>query len=358
MGYIRDFIKQKTPKSGKALPTYFQKALVSIQVIMAAYFLMNFFLLALTTSQWMTVPIVMFVSMILLYFMIDRINVRIIVLLQTLSFMLWCGWYVHMLGWGVSSQHLLIPALTLVFFNIYEFPTIKIVYFFILLIYRMLLYAYANTHDPVFALMHSSNVMLQMLNSTLLFISLGTLYVLFSSSIQNTERQLLIDNQELHKEAGTDPLTRLPNRRAMLDEIEVFRKANPEESFCIAIADIDFFKKVNDTYGHNCGDYTLKELSKTFVRVCENRASVCRWGGEEFCFFLPSQNIDEAGIVMHDVHFAVSKMPLHFEDIDFSITITIGVEEYDFESPLEAMLDKADRKLYMGKVSGRNRVVI
>ena len=144
----------------------------------------------------------------------------------------------------------------------------------------------------------------------------------------------------------------------MLDEIEQFVVANPEAQFSIAIADIDFFKKVNDTYGHNCGDYTLKELAKLFMTAAADKYRVCRWGGEEFCFFLPGMNIDDAGREMHDVNIAVRKKALHFEDVDFSITITIGVEENDFKSSMNQILDRADRKLYMGKVSGRDQVVI
>ena len=169
---------------------------------------------------------------------------------------------------------------------------------------------------------------------------------------------MTIHNQELHIKAGTDPLTGLPNRRALLEVVDAYRKENPESQFCIAIADIDFFKRINDTYGHNCGDYTLKELSKLFMNMAESNYTVCRWGGEEFCFFMPGMNMDQAGVIMYNVHVAAGKMPLHFEGIDFDIKITIGVEENDFVSDMGAIFEKADRKLYMGKANGRNQVVI
>ena len=190
------------------------------------------------------------------------------------------------------------------------------------------------------------------------FVMLAAMCIIFSTSIQDTERQLRIRNQTLYKEAGTDPLTGLPNRRAMIEAIEKFCKANPEESFAVAIADIDFFKNVNDTYGHNCGDYTLVKLTELFTEHSGGRYSVCRWGGEEFCFFMPGANIDDAGVIMHDVNFAVERMRLEFEGNEITITITIGVEECDFSSPLEDLLKRADEKLYMGKNSGRNKVVV
>ena len=75
-------------------------------------------------------------------------------------------------------------------------------------------------------------------------------------------------------------------------------------------------------------------------------------------FFLPEKNIDKAGVIMNDLNFAVEQMPLEFDGVPFSITITIGVEETDFKSTLEELLKSADHKLYIGKNSGRNRVII
>ena len=69
-------------------------------------------------------------------------------------------------------------------------------------------------------------------------------------------------------------------------------------------------------------------------------------------------NLDDAGIIMHDLHAAVKRMPLHYGDIDFNITITIGVEENDFMSSMDELFNHADRKLYMGKANGRNQVVL
>jgi diguanylate cyclase (GGDEF)-like protein len=143
-----------------------------------------------------------------------------------------------------------------------------------------------------------------------------------------------------------------------LDEIEQYLRSEPNSQFSVAIADIDFFKRVNDTYGHNCGDETLKALAALFMDSAGEKYRLCRWGGEEFCFFLPGMNIDEAGREMNDLNIAVRQKKLRFGDIDYSITITIGVEENDFKSTLEQILDRADRKLYMGKVGGRDRVVV
>ena len=133
--------------------------------------------------------------------------------------------------------------------------------------------------------------------------------------------------------------------------------ANPDHPFCIAMGDIDLFKQVNDTYGHNCGDQVLKSLAVLFVEKTIGLGHVCRWGGEEFFFFLPEMNLDEASELLNEIKVAVSKLPIMYNDEAHHVTMTFGVEEYDYRSSLEELVKRADDKLYYGKNHGRNQVV-
>lgn len=358
MNYLLEFLRQETPKSGKSMPAYYRKAMLSSEMIFVAYYLASIVLICLTIKRWEMFPAIVCFGMVACLLNIDKMTAQLNLALFAVISTSWAGWYVYMFGWSSGCQHTLLPILSLSFFNIYLPPTRKIAYFIGLLVLRIALFRFSLHHTAVYDLSSETNLALQILNSIAPLLILANNYILFSSSVQATERQLTINNQELHKEAGTDPLTGLPNRRALLDVIDTYRKNNPDSQFCVAIADIDFFKRVNDTYGHNCGDYTLKTLAKLFMDKAESNYMVCRWGGEEFCFFLHERNLDEAGIVLHDLHEAVKKMPLHYENIDFSITITIGMEENDFRSPMEEIFNRADRKLYMGKANGRDQVVI
>ena len=357
MSFLSDFLHQEVPKAGP-MPNYYRKALFISEAILSVYFLAGVVLLFFSTGVWLWPPVVILAGTVYCLLNIDRMGARINLVCFAVVISAWLTWFVYRFGWSAGSPNILVPILPLVYFNIYEPPRGKIAYFFGLVAFRVLLFAYSLRHAPVAALDHTENLVLQVVNSIIPLLMVAIDFVLFSSSIQASERQLTINNQELHREAGTDPLTGLPNRRAMLDEIEQYLAANPNAQFSVAIADIDFFKKVNDTYGHNCGDYTLKELAALFMNTAADKYRVCRWGGEEFCFFLPGMNIDEAGREMHDVNIAVRRKKLRYEDVDYSITITIGVEENDFKSSMDQILDRADRKLYMGKVSGRDQVVI
>jgi len=357
MRFFLDFLRQKVPRPGREIPAYYRRALVISDTILIAYFLVCFAFFPLFTGQWQRAPVWAVAAAAIALFAVRKVNIRTNMICSSVLCAGWVFWSVHTLGWSTGTQHFLTLLLVLVFFNIYERPLYKILWFTGILIFRIWLFSWSQQHPVADPMSQTASTVYQTINTVSFFFILASLCIVFSTSIQDTERQLRLRNQTLYKEAGTDPLTGLPNRRSMVETIEKFRQNSAGEPFCIAIADLDYFKNVNDTYGHNCGDYTLVKLTELFTEHAGGRYSVCRWGGEEFCFFLPGQNIDEAGVVMNDLCFAVEQMKLSFEDHEFSITITIGVEENDYSSPLDELLKGADHKLYMGKEAGRNRVV-
>ena len=348
------FLNQRIPKAGMDMPAYYKRALIVSETLLAVNFAMTFLLVGWTAKQWLAVPFIMLAAELGCLTMIGRVNTRWCIYAHEAILIFFSGWHVHFLGWVCGGQHLLIPVLMFSFFNIYEKPWIKIFTFVTLLSMRMLLFAHTLNHGAVIPLRQNSVIVVQTINSLYTFVVLAVSFAHFSSNLQATERQLRLDNQKLSKEADTDPLTGLPNRRSMLQLLEDI----PSEAYSIAIADIDFFKTINDTYGHSCGDYTLKELAALFLSLAPDQYSVCRWGGEEFCFFLPGKNLDEAGVILFNVQQAVKKMRLEYEGNVFSISITIGVAENDFHSTSEAILDQADQKLYHGKMNGRDQVVL
>ncbi|MBQ6503761.1 MAG: GGDEF domain-containing protein [Flexilinea sp.] len=358
MKYLIDFFHQKVPKTVTEMPEYFKSALVINEELMSFYFLLSLLVFIWKNQRFEIIPIILLVLMTACLAYHSKMSMRANIITFTLLVLIWTGYYVYAFGWACGGQHMLLPLLVLSFFNIYNSPRKKLGMLVGLLIFRMVLFDYSIHHISLYQLDSTTNIIFQTINSITLFLILAIDFIIFGSSIQDTERELRLNNQELHKEADTDPLTGLANRRGMLDMITFYREVSPDMPFCVAIGDIDYFKKVNDTYGHNCGDYTLKELARLFRERSETKYETCRWGGEEFCFFLPNQNLDQAWNEMFDLCEAVRKMKLSFEGNDFSITITIGIEENDFHSPIETILDKADKKLYMGKVAGRNRVVM
>lgn len=359
MQFVRDFLGQKVPEAQRrAMPTYYRKALNITNILTGLLYFLILLLQIGGHRDVMVFPVILICGAVVKTLCVDRMSVNQNLIVHSVLTVLWCGWYIYTFGWNSGGQHLLLPLLMLIFFSVFVKPMYKIVGFVLLVVIRMVLFYYTQTHEPIIALATGMSVVYQTLNSLFLFVIVALNCIVFSTNIQETERQLLLDNQELHREAETDPLTELPNRRSLIDEMTLYMRENPDGQFCVAIADIDFFKRVNDTYGHACGDETLKRLAKCFRDEAQGHYRCGRWGGEEFCLFFPGMNLDQAGDVMRTVAIKVGYLRIEYGENTIQITITAGVEEYDFKSDLDVIIEQADRKLYLGKSSGRNCVIV
>lgn len=178
-------------------------------------------------------------------------------------------------------------------------------------------------------------------------------------SLEQLNQELSIANTGLNKLARHDALTGLYNRR-VLDEImqkESSRSQRTKRGFGVAIADLDNFKLINDTYGHECGDKVLKEVSRLFLNGIRITDSVGRWGGEEFLFILTETTCQGAMIVIDRIREAVEEANILCRETSIKITITIGLSFRGGGEGEEDMLSEADLALYEGKQTGKNKVV-
>ncbi|GBD96509.1 MAG TPA: sensor domain-containing diguanylate cyclase [Nitrospirae bacterium] len=157
-----------------------------------------------------------------------------------------------------------------------------------------------------------------------------------------------------------DDLTGAYNRRFLemkLNE-EVNRYRRYRRDFSIIMFDIDYFKGINDRYGHQCGDFILKSVSSRISSKIRNVDYLARYGGDEFCCLLPETDIDSALIVAERFRTAIMEQENNFDGSILKITISLGVSELreGLDTP-EILLKKADGALYKAKNEGRNRVV-
>nr|WP_319526816.1 sensor domain-containing diguanylate cyclase [Pseudomonas laurentiana] len=158
---------------------------------------------------------------------------------------------------------------------------------------------------------------------------------------------------KLNKDAQTDPLTGLLNRRAMAQVLETYR--SEQTAFSVVVLDIDHFKRVNDTYGHDTGDKVLVQLSKIMQKHSREADSVCRVGGEEFLILLPGTSLEAAGNFAERLRLAVEQASMALIG---HITISLGVAHWpDDAKELSETLKLADDRMYQAKQLGRNRVV-
>lgn len=159
--------------------------------------------------------------------------------------------------------------------------------------------------------------------------------------------------------ARLDPLTQLSNRRDAMEklEYEVNRIERNNCPIAIVMCDIDYFKQVNDKFGHDAGDQTLKLLAQMFKDSLRKQDTVARWGGEEFLFILPQTDSQQAQIVADKVRNKVKSIPIEHDGHIFEVTVSMGISELTrIHSDVGQAISKADEFLYMAKENGRDQI--
>ena len=207
-------------------------------------------------------------------------------------------------------------------------------------------YIYARNNAPLYDIPRSGTDILIFFNSLASF-SIVALYALLFHNVA------IRSEEKLEQMAMTDKLTGLYNRHYMLSFMEHMKIKTPKDCW-LAILDIDDFKKVNDTYGHNCGDYILHKVAELAYQTCKD-CIVCRWGGEEFIIL--STKSAYGTDILEKLRKRIADEEFLFEKKIIKVTITVGVMRYDGDMTNDSWISGADEKLYFGKHHGKNQVV-
>lgn len=174
-----------------------------------------------------------------------------------------------------------------------------------------------------------------------------------------SEKNKLIE--ELLATSQEDFLTGLFNRRRFTEILtsEILRFKRSKRVFCLIMIDIDFFKKINDSYGHECGDLVICELAKLLKNSLRETDSISRWGGEEFLVLLPETNLEQGAKVAEKLRKLSEEIRLEYESNEIKFTISVGVQEYHQKhSDSDQIINAVDKCLYRAKLNGRNQVSI
>lgn len=167
-----------------------------------------------------------------------------------------------------------------------------------------------------------------------------------------------LNEMQLKKMAITDGLTGLFNRR-FFDELikaEIESAKKDGKNLWLAILDIDYFKKINDRFGHQVGDNVLKEVAKVIEKSLRNKDTVFRIGGEEFAIIFKELSYESVKKILNRIRERVAKQS--FDLIDEKITISIGVAKLSKNDSVKTLYLRADKLLYEAKRSGRDKIII
>lgn len=176
-----------------------------------------------------------------------------------------------------------------------------------------------------------------------------------SEELEEANRQLQRVNGELAEAASTDRLTELSNRRRMEEvaQIEVSRAQRYRQALSVILFDVDWFKSVNDRFGHATGDAVLQEVARRTASKVRASDVLARWGGEEFLLLAPSTGLAEVLALAEKMRRLVEGAPFAGAG---TLTASFGVAEFDGSESFSALVARADRALYRAKDKGRNRV--
>lgn len=233
-------------------------------------------------------------------------------------------------------------AISLAIFSMFAFFLCKIISFY---------------RDPLIVLDNEIlELSLYLFNASCTFVFLILFTLVFMFEIRLTGNQLRRQNELLEKLASTDPLTGLYNRRSM--DIFLSQAVESNVGFALIMCDIDDFKKVNDTYGHDFGDVVLKGVAKITTEQVREKGYVCRWGGEEILILLNNASKESSFHIAENIRRNVANNVFDMNEQWVRCSITIGVAIHEELEAVEETITRADYNLYRGKRNGKNAVVL
>ncbi len=270
------------------------------------------------------------------------------------------------LGWNYGFMFYTVAFIPISFYITFSIATFKrkmvypitttIIIFVSFIAVRLCTYSISPIYSNV---NRKYEMILYILNTVIAFMATFLFSALFAIEVNSMQMKLENENQNLETQASYDPLTKFLNRRSMDEQLNrAHRNAliNGVE-YGLIMCDIDDFKHVNDTYGHDCGDYVLTNIAKLIAAQIRTKDAACRWGGEEFLILINGdKNTTEE--VAHRIRAGVEKYEFYYDGNNINITITLGVSSYYPNSKIKTLIEIADKRLYKGKGNGKNQVVV
>ena len=271
-----------------------------------------------------------------------------------------------LLGWDWGFMLYTITLIPVAFYLTYTLPQFKkkvsvpSVVSIIVSVAFVLIRAVCDRIDPMYtgAVPEHAHTSFYLVNSVIALDMQIIFSVLFALEIRYMQYQLEKENRMLGKIANYDPLTHLLNRRSMSEHMkDAYALAETDKQpFCLVLADIDDFKRFNDTYGHDCGDEVLIMVADMISGSVREDDYVCRWGGEEILALLRA-DLEMAARIAGRICGDVASNVLQYKNTDVHVTLTMGVSEYKEGKTIRSMIEEADANLYRGKRNGKNQVV-
>lgn len=283
------------------------------------------------------------------------IMITLFCIIEMLMLTLFTLWFGTTIGYHIG-------VLILVFVVFYQTDNRKYKYFeffisMFFIIYSFGIWCFIVFNDSSLPVSKQDNLILSI--GFLLWLGLNVVVLAWFYHVKfaKNEEDLLKYNDKLQEMTKRDTLTNLQNRRGLTEKINKLVKSSTDLYFIMC--DIDFFKKVNDNYGHDIGDKVLVRVAEILLSNVGKDGQVGRWGGEEFLIVIPNKTQQQVLDLMEHIRMTIARETFVIaEHKEFFVTMTFGISEHYFTKyTVEESIKRADENLYLGKQHGRNCVM-
>ena len=354
MGKLHDFISKDTKhkNESKRMTVIIRQLIIVFLCLSLFHFAIDAFVVKSVYGMifWAVMLAIDALTMGISYSASKLIVLTVFILQKTV----WITVAVLLFGWEGGFQFFLVLLFIVYSFGEAGYSRKKVLFGFCGFAIFVIFLIFFKGH-PARISIDSADKSIQVVNSLAFVAMVSIVSFSFSKESQQMEDKLISYNNQLRKQASVDALTGLYNRRSTMEFVNdlVLEK----RVFSICISDIDFFKNINDTYGHDFGDTVLVEISKLLKNEVNQKGFVSRWGGEEFLIILLDENGDDAYIKISNIRDKVKAVRLNHGKDEISVKMTYGLTEYDFSKSFDENVKEADEKLYLGKQNGRDMIV-
>lgn len=292
---------------------------------------------------------------IFMIFLVNKRMFKVIVSLVHLEVILFVTISIYYLGWDTGYSFYLIAMASLIYFCPFKYKFIPYLFGIAEALLFIIIRIYMNNHDPIYVCSDQFYFHMYLLNCICCFVIILYAAYLFGLSTDLVTHTLESENTILNKAAYYDQLTGAYTRYHFLKTLKNLNF----DTFGIAIFDLDDFKLINDTYGHNCGDYILNEMVNIIRKNHHYDINITRWGGEEFIILFTTP-IEKKDIFneLEIIRKTIENNNFIFEKNLIKITITLGACIANKNDDIYDIIKRIDDNLYKGKSNGKNCVIL
>lgn len=283
------------------------------------------------------------------YLLLRRRKNLIAVALMWLEVLLHASVSTYMFGWNSGTHYFLLVFLPAV--AVSRSTRQAVVAMLLLLAFYLGLDALTQGVTPLYEISEDAKRFVR-------WLSVSVVFMMFGYTGRYYVQRVAASEKRLRQMAATDPLSGLFNRRRFLEqtELETARAARHGGPLCVALIDIDHFKRINDEHGHDIGDRVICQVARVLSAELRTNDVVARWGGEEFILLLPDTGPDGAAVLAQRIVDRMGREGGALGDRTLAVTVSIGVHPVDAARPFDESVKGADQALYQAKARGRNRV--